>query len=439
MYYLDSEILGLWYVFLSIGGIVVLFDFGFNPTFARNIAYSWNGTEKLIKTNAEISNNSEPNIVLLKKVIKTCKYIYLSVSISALIILLSFGTMYVMNVSESLNSNIVIYSWTTYSLAVFLNLYYGYYATFLRGVGAVSELNKVSIISRLGQIIISVGLLMLGFDLLGVALGYLAYGLFLRVLSKYAFFKYRGIGLLISKDSTIVHKSEVIEMFSVMWHNAWRDGLVSVSNYLANQASVIIASMFFSLSVTGIYSISIQLVTAIATISGSLYNAFQPSLQAAYVKNNIRESKRLMSIAMTVYTLLFLSGVFLLIFIGIPILAKVKSDINFNIPILIGISFYTFLLKNHSFYASYISNTNRVPYTKAFVLSSLGSVLLAVIVLEFSSLGIWGLIISQIVTQMVYNNWKWPSVVMSELNTNIFEMVRIGLIGVRSSLLMHKS
>ena len=39
--YMDSEVLGLWYVFLSIGGIVTLFDFGFNTTFARNISYIW--------------------------------------------------------------------------------------------------------------------------------------------------------------------------------------------------------------------------------------------------------------------------------------------------------------------------------------------------------------------------------------------------------------
>lgn len=35
VYYLDSDMLGLWYVFASIGGIAVLFDFGFGVTFAR--------------------------------------------------------------------------------------------------------------------------------------------------------------------------------------------------------------------------------------------------------------------------------------------------------------------------------------------------------------------------------------------------------------------
>ena len=37
VYYLDENLLGLWYVFCSIGAMTALFDFGFATTFARNI------------------------------------------------------------------------------------------------------------------------------------------------------------------------------------------------------------------------------------------------------------------------------------------------------------------------------------------------------------------------------------------------------------------
>lgn len=426
MYYLDSATLGLWYVYLSVGGIVILFDFGFNPTFARNIAYCWNGTSRLTKTEAEFSEKHEPNISLMKIIIRTCESIYLIVSTLALMILLSIGTMYILNISEEINKSITIYSWLIYCAAVFFNLYYGYYATFLRGVGAISQYNKVTIVSRITQIILSIVLLYMGFDLLGVSIGYMVYGLLLRFLSKQTFYKYKNMGILIKEDTTAVTKSDVSSMFKTMWHNAWRDGLVSIANYLANQASIFIASMYFSLTITGIYSVSIQFVTAIATISGSLYNAYQPSLQAAYVKNDVKESKRLMSISMTVYSIMFVSGVILLIFIGIPLITLIKSNMVFDIPLLLAISLYTFLLKNHAFYASFISNTNRVPYTMAFVLSSFLSVVIALLVLNFTTLGIWGLILSQIGVQLFYNNWKWPKVVMIELNTNQREMFEMG-------------
>ena len=44
---LSGADLGIWYVFTALGSFVMLFEFGFNPTFARNIAYCWSGAQKL--------------------------------------------------------------------------------------------------------------------------------------------------------------------------------------------------------------------------------------------------------------------------------------------------------------------------------------------------------------------------------------------------------
>lgn len=43
--FLSPSELGLWYVFLAVNGLVSMFDFGFDPTFARNIAYAWSGAD----------------------------------------------------------------------------------------------------------------------------------------------------------------------------------------------------------------------------------------------------------------------------------------------------------------------------------------------------------------------------------------------------------
>ena len=51
IYYLNANILGIWYVFVSIGGIVSLLDFGFNPAIARVVSYAWCGCTCLKKEN----------------------------------------------------------------------------------------------------------------------------------------------------------------------------------------------------------------------------------------------------------------------------------------------------------------------------------------------------------------------------------------------------
>jgi len=193
IYFLDSESIGLWYVFLSLGGIVILFDFGFNPTLSRNVAYSWSGAKELSKKGVLKVDSQEPNIYLLKKVLKTCKWIYLAISALALIVLLTIGTTYVMHISQGLDKISVFSAWFVYSISIFFSLYYGYYITFLRGVGAIREVNIATILSRLIQILTSIMLLYLGLGLLAVAIANLVYGLVFRLLSKKFFYQFHFI------------------------------------------------------------------------------------------------------------------------------------------------------------------------------------------------------------------------------------------------------
>ena len=44
---LPADILGVWYIFLTISSLVQMIDFGFQPTFTRNVAYVFSGAVKL--------------------------------------------------------------------------------------------------------------------------------------------------------------------------------------------------------------------------------------------------------------------------------------------------------------------------------------------------------------------------------------------------------
>lgn len=83
--FLEPDVLGLWYIFVSIGSLVLLFDFGFNPTIARTVSYCWSGAKSLNKIDVEyIEKDSNTNYELLYYVIKTCKILYLVIAIVAL-------------------------------------------------------------------------------------------------------------------------------------------------------------------------------------------------------------------------------------------------------------------------------------------------------------------------------------------------------------------
>ena len=426
MIFLDENTLGLWYVFASIGAIATLFDFGFGVTFARNVTYAWAGARELKKEGAELAINSEPDYRLMKKVLKTCKIIYGIIAGSALLLLLTLGTGYVIFVSREINGYTYIIAWIIYAVAVFLNLYYGYYASFLRGVGNVAQANKNTVWARLLQIILMVVLLFMKFGLIGACVAYLAYGTLFRLLGKHYFYKYKGIGENLSKVKYEPSGDEIKEMISIVWHNAWRDGAISLCNYCCNQVSTLICSAYLSLAETGTYSIGVQIASAIATIAGTLYNTYQPELQVAYISADKDKMRKTMSMIVVSFVYLFFLGTASFCVMGIPFLKIIKPSAVVSIPILIGLCVYQFILKYRNCYTSYFSCTNRIIYVGGFTISAILCVGLSFVAIGPLNMGIWGLISAQIISQAVYNLWKWPSLGHKELGLSIKDMIYIG-------------
>ena len=434
IYYLNVDMLGLWYVFVSIGAIAVLFDFGFGVTFARNITYCWSGAEELKKEDVIYTDNHEPDFLLMKRVLKACKTIYLRISSVALLLLLTAGLAYVIYISHNLKGYEHLIAWVVYSVAVFLNLYYGYYASFLRGVGAVGEANKNMVIARSAQIIITIVLLMLGLGIVGVCIAYLAYGTFFRVLGKWKFYRYQHIGERLSEVKTPITREDVQPLVVVVWHNAWRDGVISLSNYLSNQATVIICSLYLTLAETGIYSIGVQIGMAIAAISGTFYMASQPQLQSAYITHDLEKTRRTMSVIVVSLFLLFTLGVIGFVMVFLPLLRIVKPEAVVSVPVLLGLCAYQLILQFRNCYTSYFSCSNRILYVKAFIISAVLCIILAILFTGYLQMGVWGLICAQILCQISYNIWYWPILAHREMQLSSSEMIRLGYIEIRKQV-----
>jgi murein biosynthesis integral membrane protein MurJ len=427
LYYLNGDMLGLWYIFVSIGAIAVIFDFGFSATFARNIAYCWSGAKVLKKEHVEFVENSEPDFFLMKNILYTCRKIYLVLSLAVFVLIGTIGTAYIMHVARGVAGSFYLSAWLIYAAAVFLNLYYGYYAAFLRGVGAVEEANKNIVLARGAHILVTVIFLVCGFGLVGACIGYLVYGTVFRLLGKRKFYKHHNIGKRLEEVREQTDKDQRHELFSVVWHNGWRTGLVDVANYCCDQFVILICSLYMSLIDTGIYSLSVQLVTMIAMVATACYTAFQPMLQSAYITNNIEKTRRSMSLVVCSFIGLFLLGMAALVFVGLPILRWVKPEAIVSMPILLGLGLYQLVLKFRNCYTSYFSCSNRLLYYKSFLVSAGICVLLAFVFLGVLHLGMWGLVLAQIISQVVYNVWAWPLKAHREMGISLFDMISISL------------
>ncbi|MFR0539486.1 O-unit flippase-like protein [Limosilactobacillus reuteri subsp. suis] len=420
--FLSTDYYGLWNVFISLGAVSVLFDFGFNSLFARNIAYSWSGVKNLSKENVVATDNNGVNYPLLKKVIKTCQLIYLIISSAALLVLVSIGTIYVSHVAKSISNNlVVIIAWELYAIGIFLDLLYGYYDAFLRGIGEIGADNKARVIAKLIQIVLTVVLLFLNFGIISTSIANIVYGLAFRELCKKRFYSYKNMKTRLNEVGA-VPISDIFETFKIVWHNAWREGIVSIANYISNQVTTLLCSLYLGLAATAKFGLAVQFTSAVAQIATALLISYQPALQEAYAHRNKEVISAKLSMGVISYVILYPLGLIgLMLFI--PVINIIKGSAILTISLLFSVGFYQFILKFRDCYAWYLGSTNRVIYYKSFIFSSVLCTTLSVLFVGYWHLNISGFVYAQIISQLVFNVWYWPLYVHRELHLTLKNMI----------------
>lgn len=430
LHYLSDDELGMWYVFASIGQLIILLDFGFAPSLARNIAYVWCGARVLSMDKVAPESEGKTDPEYFSVVVSTCKYLYVAISIVAFLLLLFVGTPYIASIS---NDKVFIYSWVVFSIGAFLNVLYSYYSSLLIGIGLIAENNKAGAFSKICQIIICVILLLFGYGLLGVCIAYLASGVTYRLLSRFYFYNTNDVRILLEYKVTN-RFSKIIKVFKTISHNAFKDGLVTLSNYLSTQANTLICSSVLGLSTTGAYGLAVQLSSIVSSISSIPFATIQPSLQENALHGDTVKSKTSFSRVMVAFLLSFIL-LSITIIVCLPLLRFFKPTLDVNLFMLATLLLSVFIYQAFHLSASYISTFNTLPYTKSFVVSSIASVLLSYILARITNMGLWALVLSPLIVSLTYNAWKWPKYVLNMTNLSLREFLHIGYNSLKETLL----
>ena len=237
-----------------------------------------------------------------------------------------------------------------------------------------------------------------------------------QYLGRNFFYGYQNIGKKLSEFKDPIDKKEIWNLFRTIWYNAWRDGIVSLSGYLSGQASVILCSLYLSLTETGAYSIGMQIANVIAMLSSTLYGTYQPAIQSNWLKRDMDKVREIMCLIVSVYVISFLLGAILVLTIGFPLLKLIRPEVIIGVPLMLGIFLGQFVLQFRNCYTSYFSCTNRLDYMSSFIFSSLLYLVITFILLDYFKMESWGLVVGQIISQCLFNIWYWPIKAHRELN-----------------------
>lgn len=432
--YLSADELGLWYVFATVGTLVSLLDFGFTPTVSRNIAYSWSGANALSATETNGEVGREVNVSLFCLVLKTCKSIYAVISACALVIMVIPGTVYIWTIAHINDPSFWLESWLIYAGAIYLNLLFTYANSYLRGIGAVAESSKAAAIAKLFHLFLTILLLALGLGLLGTAIGYFISVFVFRVLSKKYFDENAEAQKILRSCTTPATTLEKRNMFKTMWHNAWRDGLVSFAGFLSTQINTLTCSFALGLSSTGFYGLAMQVSAVIMTVAAIWYTTIQPKLQEYAAKRNTDRFAKLFTQAIAIFCLIAIPLTLISALVGPPLIDILRKDMDFNAPLYLAICLYMLIYRGNALFTSGISNFNVIPYTKAYVITGIISAAVSFALALFTDLGIWSLVLPPFIAFAAYNSWRWPQYMMELLGCTNKEFLRMGMTGLQRTL-----
>ncbi len=416
LFYLPSDEVGLWFTFLSIAMLANLVDFGISPSILRNTSYIWSGAKELKKEGiSDVIEKGEPNLILLNQVINASKLIYLLLSLIALTVIASIGTLYIYEITNNSSIKNIEYTWFTFCAGIFLNIAFNFWTPLLKGIGQIKQSQKALVISKSLFVIFSVVLLNLDFGLLGVAISYTLSGYVLRFFSKFYFLQYlNGINFkprinffgILEKD-----------LFDKIWFNSWRLGIVSLGAFAILQSNTLVCSYFFGLEFTASYGLAIQIFAVTAVLANTPYQTYLPRFnQVLSFKDFIKAKQIIIRCTKLNWLIFILLSIFIILFLPQITTNLMKSDLLLSSYMLIFMSIYLFLENNHSMFSGFIAAENKIPFMKSAIFSGLGVIFLTLILIYNTDIGIWSLLIAPAFIQLIYNNWKWPYTVIKKYN-----------------------
>lgn len=423
---LSSSEIGLYFLMISIAGMVALLDFGFSPQFARNITFVFSGAKALSKEGISEGDrhNGEVDFRLLAALISAAQFVYKRIAIVGFVLLSTLGTTYVYHVTkgfEEVENSLLI--WMIFAFSNFMNLYFSYYLCLLRGRGLISTLNRIIIISRVIQSCVIIIFLMLDFGLLVIPLSNFIFPIVTRFFAKTSFF---DTNIKNSLKEQKVTKDHIQEVYDTIWYNARKLGLVFLGSYAISRAGLFVSGFFMPLEDVASFGLLLQIFGLIIGVSTTYFNLFQPRLSYLRVVGSRKEVLNEFTRSLLIFYVLFFMGSFAVVVCAPTLLVVLKANVSLPETCIVIVYAIVMLLEhNHSCFAMLISSGNKVPFVKPSLLSGL-SILIG-ITFWFTSVSssMWGMIVVPGLVQLAYNNWKWPLEVFKEFEITGFEFYKI--------------
>jgi len=412
------ETVAIWTIFSTIVTLSGMFDFGFNPSFARNVSYVVSGVKELKKNGFQIvENNNEVDYGLFKGIIDSMRWFYGRIAFILFVLLISVGTYYIKTILKTYPYNhLEVYiSWFILCTINSYSLYTLYYDSLMQGQGFVKRAKQIQMTGQIIYLVVAAILIILKFNLIAIVSAQALSILVRRALSYRTVFTAEFKQRL--QSLTVQSRKDILK---VIYPNAVKIGLTSIGGFLVLRSSIIIGSLYLSLETIASYGITMQIISIIGGIASVYFTTYQPKIVQLRTQNNLHEIKHTYVRACFLLLATYLICGISLLYLGNLALYLIGSKTPLLHQSVMALALVVALLEtNHSMAGSILLTKNEVPFFKASLFSGVVTVILLFVFLKYTQIGVWGMVLAPGIAQGCYQNWHWPAVVIKELNKNI--------------------
>jgi O-antigen/teichoic acid export membrane protein len=412
---MSAETVGIWNVMITIMGFVALLDFGFQPSFARNISYIFSGVTKLQKVGIQTAvSDGNINFSLLKGTLNAMRKFYRWMALGVFVILGIAGTAYFYYILQKYSGDRTdaMIAWILLIAINSYNVYTLYYNALLLGKGYIRRERQIMILSQCVYLSLAIVLIYAGYGLTAIVSSQAVSIILQRILSYRVFFTKELKQQLLHTEA-----DETKDILKAISPNAVKVGLTQLGGFCVTKSALLIGSAFLTLEETACYGITLHIIDILARCSTVYYQSITPKIAQSRANKDVIKLKYYFVCSIGILVATFLLGGAAIAFLGNWGLNMIGSETKFLPTIMLCVMLLVYLLEtNHSIAAGFISADNRIPFFIPSLLSGLGTVVLLWLFLSIFKWGVWGMILSQGIAQLVYQNWKWPSMVIKELN-----------------------
>ena len=409
---MSADTVAVWNIFQTITFLVFLLDFGFRPSFARNLSYIFSGVRSLQTIGVEQASGNV-DYGLLKGTIRAMRVFYRWVALGVLVLLLTAGTAYFWFILQKYTGDRqdALVAWIILVTVNCYNIYTLYYDSLLTGKGYIKRNQQIIIIGQATYLIVAIGLIYAGLGLTAIVSAQLLSYIIKRTLSRRVFFTkemHKALDEAVEQDYKAILK--------VITPNSLRVGLTNLGGFVVTKSALFIGSAFLPLAEIAAFGITMQVIDVLARCGSVMYQSYIPRLAQCRAERDIPALRRYYQLSVAALVTIYIIGGAAFVLLGDMVITLLRSDTSFlPTTMLYAVLVISLLEQNHVLAATFIMADNKIPFMWPSLISGAATIVLLLVMLGPIGMGLWGMILAPGIAQLAYQNWRWPSMVIREL------------------------